>query len=390
VPEPAFVAAVDFGGTKVAVATATLDGGIIDQLRLETQAARGAAQAVDRALDSTRSIIARTGGETGGRCVAAGVVCPGIVLPDRIALAPNVPGWEQLALAPLVRGALGIECVAVCNDVKAAGLAELRWGALSGADPALFLSLGTGVAAAVLVGGHVLLGAHSAAGEIGYNLRYGDDAGAFADGRAPLEELAGGRFIGVRSSRLAGSEMTCASAFAARDARTRELVDDTLDELAVHVANMAILLDPERIAVGGGMMASGQRVLAALERRLQRALPFPPDLVCARFVHDAALRGAVALALDAVPEGRPARADTTLAGARPSAPPPTPPGRRGARRLVPPTSIATTRSMSVRTSVEHHRSAQMRRMVGVEPTGLRQGHRHPLRPHQLGQRVANR
>jgi glucokinase len=80
---------------------------------------------------------------------------------------------------------------------------------------------------------------------------------------------------------------------------------------------MALLLDPERIAVGGGMMESGDRVLAALARRLQQALPFPPDLVCARFVHDAALHGAVALALDAVLPGPAAAMAAGTSGGRP-------------------------------------------------------------------------
>jgi predicted NBD/HSP70 family sugar kinase len=226
-------------------------------------------------------------------------VSPGIVLEDRSLLAPNVPGWEDLAMAQLVRDGLGVERVAVGNDVKAGGLAEARWGTLAGADPAIFISLGTGVAAAVLVGGQVLTGAHGAAGEIGYNLRGAGEDGAFADGRAPLEEHAGGRFIGERASRLSDRRLTAADAFAATDGPTRELVDRTLDELAVHVANMAILVDPARIAVGGGLMDSGARVLAALQHRLERAVPFPPELVQARFVHDAALRGAVALGIDA-------------------------------------------------------------------------------------------
>ena len=130
----------------------------------------------------------------------------------------------------------------------------------------------------MLVGGRVLAGAHGAAGEVGYSLRGCGDTRAFADGAAPLEELAGGRFIGVRASRLTGRSLTAADAFAAEDKVTRELVDDALDELGVHVANMALLLDPERIAVGGGMMESGDRVLAALARRLQQALPFRQTL----------------------------------------------------------------------------------------------------------------
>jgi glucokinase len=130
---------------------------------------------------------------------------------------------------------------------------------------------------------------------------------AYADGRAPLEELAGGRFIGERASRLAGRRLTAAEAFASEDPRVATLVDRTLDELAVQIANLAILVDPQRIAVGGGLMASPERVLGALARRLEQAAPFPPELVAARFVHDGALRGAVALALDLVAAPQPAR-----------------------------------------------------------------------------------
>ena len=68
--------------------------------------------------------------------------------------------------------------------------------------------------------------------------------------------------------------------------------------LAVYVANIAILIDPTRIAVGGELMNSADRILEALNYRLRFAVPFPPELVLARFEHDSALRGAVAIALD--------------------------------------------------------------------------------------------
>jgi glucokinase len=246
-------------------------------------------------VEAARALVARTS----DRCVAAGAVCPGIPLADRVLLAPNVPGWGDLAFERALRAGLGIERVAVRNDVKAAAAAEARHGALRGADPALFLSLGTGIAAAIVVAGRVLDGAHGASGELAYVGGAGEPH-AFADGHAPLEERAGGRFIGERASALAGRTLTAAEAFASDDARIAALVDATLDELAVHVANLAILVDPERIAVGGGLMASADRVLGALRSRLARAVPFPPEVVPARFVHDGALRGALDLALGLV------------------------------------------------------------------------------------------
>ena len=119
------------------------------------------------------------------------------------------------------------------------------------------------------------------------------------DGRAPLEEIAGGRALGERAGALLGGVWTAADVLAAPDHRARALVAETLDELAVHVANLAIAVDPERIAVGGGLMEHGGLILAALRERLRAAVPFPPELVPASFVHDGALRGAVAVALEA-------------------------------------------------------------------------------------------
>ncbi len=313
----AFVAAVDFGGTKVAAATATASGEIVDRVRLDTRAPEGADQAVARAIDATRTLIARTESATGEPCAGAGIVCPGLPLADRVALAPNIPGWEDLGLERVMRDGLQIEPVVVGNDVRAAGLAELRWGALAGADPALFINLGTGVAAAVLVGGRIMFGAHEAAGEIGHTLRGADADRGFAAGAAPLEEHAGGRFIGLRAGELTGRELTTAQAFADLDPGVRELVDRTLDELAVHVANQALLIDPGRIAVGGGLMGSAERVLGALRRRLDSALPFPPELVSARFADDGALHGALALILDRMgSEPKPTSVPTTTDGTR--------------------------------------------------------------------------
>ena len=134
-PGPAAVAdvvlGIDFGGTKIALATAAVGGEILETTRLQTQAADGAAQALERSLAAGRALI----DATAGRCVAVGAVSPGIVQTDRVLLAPNVPGWDALALPDALRDGLQIDSVAVGNDVKAAALAEARWGSLRGADP---------------------------------------------------------------------------------------------------------------------------------------------------------------------------------------------------------------------------------------------------------------
>lgn len=290
---------IDFGGTKVAIGLADRAGSLLVTRRLDTDAQAGAEQVVSRALAAARKLLAAEG--AADRLVAIGVVSPGIVLEDRILLAPNVPGWEELRLRELVAAEFEGVPIEVGTDAKAAALAEWRWGALADTDPAVFLSLGTGIAAAVLVGGRLLAGANGAAGEIGYNLLSPQDTDGFASGAAPLEEAVGGRGLGGRASVLLGRPVTAGELFglARENAQAKELVGAALDELSMHVANLAIALDPQRIAVGGGLVRSADILLPALRERLARAVPFPPELVSAKFDQDASLLGAIAIALDA-------------------------------------------------------------------------------------------
>lgn len=294
---PEFVLALDFGGTKIDVGTTRLDGELIVSERIETHADRGAVQAVERAIEVARRLAEQTDGD----CAGAGAVSPGIVEDDRVLLAPNVPGWDALQLPALLRDGLGVDSIAVANDVNGAALAETRWGALAGSSVGVLLSLGTGVKAGLVIGGKVFEGAHRAAGEIGYSLRDPADGASFAAGHAPFEEFVGGRGLGRRASKLMGVPLSAADAFTHPELR-RGFLDEWLAELSMHVANLAIVVDPERVAVGGGLMAHADTILPALQARVADAVPFPPEIVPARFLHDGALRGAAALAIDAAAE----------------------------------------------------------------------------------------
>jgi glucokinase len=298
-PEEGFVLGIDVGGTKLALATADLDGNRRFDNELPTLADQGAPAVICRLLEAARGLITRTREAGGGELVSVGAVSPGIVLADRVLLAPNNPGWGTLALADELRAGLDIDRVAVDTDAKAAVLAEARWGTLVGVDNAAFLNLGTGVSLAAIVHGHVLRGAHGAAGEIGYHLIGPPSDAAFAQGHAPLEEHVGGGPLGARVSALLGRRVTVAEAFevAESDSRVEDLLDEALDTLAVDIANVAITLDLERIAVGGGLIHHLEW-LELMDSLLCRAVPFPPDLVIARFSQDAPLAGAVVHALD--------------------------------------------------------------------------------------------
>lgn len=290
VPGP--VLGIDIGGTKTDLALSDRRGAIIARVRIATAAHQGPDSTMARIGRAAASLLSD---HALSALSAIGVVGPGVIQPDRILLAPNLPGWEHIGLVDRIGQLLGMDTVAVTNDVKAAALAEVRHGALVGCNPGLYLNLGTGLGAAVVIGGQVVDGRHHAAGEIAY-IASGGSASTAGEN---LEDVIGGKSLIRRAAEHLGAPIEASALFTATDPRTREFVDQALDALATAVANMAVLLDPDRIVVGGGMMASAEVVMPVLLAKITELVPFPPDLQAAYFIQDASLHGAIALAIDA-------------------------------------------------------------------------------------------
>ncbi|MET7300011.1 ROK family protein [Embleya sp. NPDC005575] len=303
------IVALDIGGTKTAMAALDAAGTVLAERRVATrEPGEDMAHALDRLLRLAREQVAAV--TRGGRreIVAVGLVCPGTVTSAGVELSPNLPGIENVDVLGLAREAFGSVPVVVANDVKAAGLAELRSGALVAADPGLFVNLGTGVAAALTVGGRVVGGARGVAGEIGYSLVPG------RPDEPDLESLIGGGPLTARTQSLyalAGNGLPpdAAAILTSTDPRLRAIADHALDVLAGHVLNLYLALDPTRIALGGGLMAVSERVLDVLRSFLAKHTPGTADpgevIVAARYIHDGALRGAAALAWDVAGGERP-------------------------------------------------------------------------------------
>jgi glucokinase len=292
------VLGLDFGGTKIAAAVCDLTGRTLASSVVTSLAEQGAQSSFDHGLKTARDLLASQA--AGAPVAAVGVATFGIPSDDGVALAPAIDGWESLPIGRELAAAFPGVPIRLANDVKAAAAAEVRWGVLAGADPALYLNLGTGLAAAVICDGQVLTGYHGAAGEIGYSLR---DRGHLQAPQTRLEDLVSGRALQQRARR------TAAEVFAAADTDhdLDALITDFIDELAFHLVNLAILIDPQRIAVGGGLTRSWARIGPRLGAALRAAVPYPPSLVLGRFPHDAPLLGAVALAVDATnPDVNPA------------------------------------------------------------------------------------
>ena len=301
------VLGLDFGGTKIAMAVCDPDGERLASATVSSGGELGARASFQRGIQAARGLL--TTAAPGRELAAVGVSTFGIPFDDRVELAPAIDGWGDLTFGKGLRAAFPMAAVRMATDAKAAAHAERRWGALAGCDPAIYLNLGTGLSAALVAGGQVISGGNGAAGEIGYNLRTASDVGVPLTARVPLEDMISGQAMARRAAGQSahGQPMAAGEVFEASlgDPGLDRLVTDFVTELAFHVVNLAICLNPVRIAVGGGMVRSWDRLRPGLQQALDSGVPFPPELVVARFPSDAPLIGAVALAVDAVQAGAP-------------------------------------------------------------------------------------
>ncbi|MGD0286711.1 MAG: ROK family protein [Acidimicrobiales bacterium] len=288
------VLGMDFGGTKIALAVCDLDGRCLAQQVLATCPGDGGGAVLGRGIAAGQALV--TGIEDRYEIAAVGVSTIGIPRENGVELAPAIPGWEHVALAPAIRAAFGVP-VRVATDVKAAATAEVRWGALAGSDPAIYLNLGTGLAAAIVVGGYVLEGAHGASGEIGYNLVDTSHVGLDIGSRPMLEDTVSGMGLSANGSRFLGRPVTAEQVFNGGpvDPELDTMVTALIGELSTHLVNLVIAVDPARVAIGGGMVGSWERLQGPLDQALKSGVPFPPELVLAAYPFDAPLVGALAL-----------------------------------------------------------------------------------------------
>lgn len=286
------VLGIDFGGSKIAAAVVDGEGRELGSDRLAVRAEDSATETFERGVALARALL-------GGRPVDAVGACTfGIPHDDRVDLAPNVPGWGQIAFGAELARAFPGAAIRTATDVKAAAQAEVQDGALAGCDPGLYLNLGTGLAVAIVVDGAVVAGRHRAAGEIGYQLRIPGEAAS-----APrLEERVSGAALEAAATRLLGGPDVAALLGQADTLPAAAGVRDAfLDELCFHVVNLTIAVDPERVVVGGGLVRSWEHIGPRLADELAACVPFPPELAVAAHPFDAPLLGALALGHAALP-----------------------------------------------------------------------------------------
>jgi predicted NBD/HSP70 family sugar kinase len=318
--ELGYVLGIDIGADKVLVLVADLNGNVVaSERRRISSRERCDSKALLSRVRAAVAAALRQAQVSRARLEAVGVGTPGVVDPatGRLALAPQLGGWEGLPLAQRLQRSF-VCPVLVENEVHLSVLAE-RWrGAAQGIEDALVVQAGYGIGGGLLIGGRLYRGANGAAGEIGYLPFTGDDA--MRNGLGAFEHACGGsayarhgrdaatRHEGRRLLELASGDPDAVDAkiifgaAAEGDGAARRIVDELVGRLAEGVAAASIVLNPETVILGGGLSRAGQTLLAPLERNLRDLVPIPPRIVLSDLGEESVALGAVRLAVQTVEE----------------------------------------------------------------------------------------
>lgn len=312
---------VDLGGSKVA-------GGVFDR-ELGVVVRQFAAVPQDAANDGAEAVVEVVVGlierlrEASPLTVCAvGVGVPGLLdgRQEVVRHAVHI-GWRELELKTILSERLGLP-VFLDNDANAALIAEREVGAARDAEEVVMLTVGTGIGGALLLAGRLYRGL-GGAGELGHMVI--DEDGPPCEGGCPnhgcLESLVSGTALAREGLRVARSTPDCALGKALAGGRkisgalvtelahdgdraARDVIALLGTRLGVGLANIANIFNPQRIVVGGGVVAAGELLLApAREVLRRRALPpaAEVEVVRAELGAESGMVGAALLALQGTP-----------------------------------------------------------------------------------------
>ena len=249
------VLAVDFGGTKTALALVDESGRVTDKQKLRAE--RTLASSMQQLADYARA----------ARIESAGMIVPGIYdSKTGEAWAPNLWGMERVPLRESVEQTLGM-AVAIASDRAGCVLGEEWLGAARGLEDVVFVSVGTGIGACILAGGRVVEGARGIAGAAGWMVLGGPWKEEYRQCGGWEIEAAGPAL-----ARRAGRESAEAAVAAARagDSKAREALDTTADYLALGIAGLITVLNPEMVVLGGGLMQASDLLLERIRANALR------------------------------------------------------------------------------------------------------------------------
>lgn len=274
---------MDIGGTKCAVILSEKNANSIkDKIRFDTRVERGYETIVDELISSAKEILSRNGIEAGD-VLACGVSCGGPLNSDTgvIMRPPNLPDWDNVPLADIVKEALGIPCK-VRNDADACALAEWQFGAGRGTKNMIFLTFGTGMGAGLILDGKLYSGTNGTAGEVGH-IRLDADGPAAYGKAGSFEGFCSGAGIAAMGKKMLAiyngttsiprenvTAKTIADAAMGGDKLANAIYRRCGEKLGLGLSILIDILNPERIVIGSIFQRSGHLLIDSMNETIKK------------------------------------------------------------------------------------------------------------------------
>lgn len=296
------VLGIDLGGTRMYGAAADLGGNILDEVDINRHSTSGE-QSFMRLTELVDTLLASP--KIQGRKIRGiGVGAPGVTRhKEGVVTWAYTLNWRDYPLKAKLSERYHLPIV-VDNDVNLAALGELWFGAEQNIQNMVLIAIGTGIGAGIIIDGALYRGSHEAAGEIGNMLPGTAFLGKpWADFGA-LESMASGTGIAERACQVLKrkrrsrelKQLLAEDVFdAARrgESWAKTVIDETVDYIAVAIANLTVSFDPDLIVLGGGVTASADLLVEPILQRLTGTIPNLPHLTVSRLGRRAAVMGAI-------------------------------------------------------------------------------------------------
>jgi glucokinase len=292
-------AGVDIGGTKTAIVVSTNPPDVLSRTEFPTLPANGPLPAIEQIKSTLRNMLQEL--DTGSESLAGiGVSCGGPLDSEQgiIQAPPNLSTWIDIPIVEILASEFGCP-VYLENDANAGAVAEHRYGAGKGTRNMVFLTMGTGFGAGIILDGRIYRGTNGMAGEIGHMRLTADGPVGYhkagsAEGWVSGGGLAQWATTVVTMARKSGEpsillmspqdrQITARDVGVAAekgDALACRIVTQCGEKLGMALAILVDILNPERIVIGGLAMRLGNLLLEPARRTLAEEALHPSVAVC--------------------------------------------------------------------------------------------------------------